>query len=189
MKQENKIFKSSLNGIALDRRERAEGDNLIRIAGYACHFGEVNGNGEIVTESSFRSFFEALHNGGQMPMLTYNHNSDLLIGGWDKFTADEKGLYAEGHINADVALVRDTILPLMESGDLNGLSTEGWYDWNTAEVTEDGAVKINDYALCAVSLVALPADFAAKVESRNALTLERNRQSEKTESNNNLLLI
>ena len=60
---------------------------------------------------------------------------------------------------------------------------------DTAEVTEDGAVKINDYALCAVSLVALPADFAAKVESRNALTLERNRQSEKTESNNNLLLI
>lgn len=82
MKQEKKIFKSSLNGIALDRRERAEGDNLIRIAGYACHFNEVNGNGEIVTENSFRSFFEALQNGGQMPMLTYNHNSDLLIGGW-----------------------------------------------------------------------------------------------------------
>lgn len=190
MKDEKKIYKSSLNGIALDRSTRSEGDNLIRIAGYAAHFGVVNGNGEIVTESSFKAFFEALQEGGQMPMLTYNHNSDLLIGGWDKITADEKGLYAEGHINADVALVRDTILPLMESGDLNGLSTEGFYDWNTASVNDDGSINIADYALLAVSLVALPADFAAKVESRNALTLERQTKSEnKTEEDNTHLFI
>lgn len=183
------IKKLSLNGIALDRKERNEGENLIRIGGYAAHFGKVNGNGEIVTEDSFRNFFEMLQEGGQMPMLTYNHNSDLLIGGWDKITADDKGLYAEGHINADVALVRDTILPLMESGDLNGLSTEGWYDWNTASVNDDGSVNIADYALTAISLVALPADFAAKVESRNALKLERETTSEEnTENENNTFL-
>lgn len=184
--------KLSLNAIKIEKKERSEGSNLIRIAGYAAHFGKANGNGEVVTEDSFKRFFDALQAGGQMPMLTYNHDSNLLIGGWDVLRADETGLYAEGHINADVAIVRDTILPLMESGDLNGLSTEGWYDWNTAEITDEGAVKINDYALIAISLVALPADFAAKVESRNAMELKRQSSSEKSDDNineNNLLLI
>lgn len=184
MKEENRIH--SLNAIKLNRAEMVEGENIMKIEGYACHFDKVNKNGEIVHESSFEKFFKDLNEGGLMPVFNYNHNNDFIVGGWDEIKSDKTGLYVKGHLNTDVAYVRDNILPLVKSGDIDGLSIEGYFNVETAKFTESG-VDIKDYQLIGISLVALPADFSARVESKNYIALKR--KEECCRSNNDLLIL
>lgn len=152
----------------------ADNADLLVVEGYGCHFNSVNGNGEIVTEESFRDFFDELKNGRQMPYFNYQHNPEAIIGGWDSIEADDKGLICRGHLNKKVALVRDTVLPLVESGDLAGLSTEGyamgWYD------EKNNVWHSEKFILLGISLVSLPADFAAEMVVRNQLRMNRERQ-------------
>ena len=150
-------------------RTDTKDENLLLVEGYGCHFNEPNGNGEIVTENSFTDFFEQLKAGGQMPYFNYQHNATDIIGGWDSVEADERGLICKGHINKRVALVRDTVLPLIESGDLAGLSTEGysmgWWD------DEKNVWHAEKFMLLGISLVSLPADFQAQMVVRNELRM------------------
>lgn len=181
--------KYTLNAIRIENSAKPTDEGLMHIEGYVCHFGKPNHNGEIVSESSFAKFFKELKNGGQMPMFNYNHDSALIIGGWDEIVSDDNGLYAKGHINTNVALVRDTIKPLMDSGDLNGLSTEGYINMETAEWDKAGNLIAKDFALTGIALVALPADFAAGIETQNRIELKReNKKDEKTFDNNALLI-
>lgn len=169
MKIEKKEWRTNALTITNARTDEKNPD-LLRVEGYGCHFNAENGNGEIVTEASFADFFDTLKNGGQMPYFNYQHMPDQIIGGWDEIVADEKGLYCRGHINKKVALVRDTVLPLIESGDLAGLSTEGysmgWYD------DERNVWHAEKFLLLGVSLVSLPADFAAQIVVKNSLLMQ-----------------
>lgn len=158
--------KHILNAFRLNKVEKQ--DNILNIEGYACHYNTRNHNYEVVTADSFTEFLNELSKDGLKPVFTYNHNSDIVIGGWDEFTSDDTGLYAKGHINTDVAFVRDNLLPLIEGGDLSHLSTEGWADGYWDEKRD--AFVCSQFMLTAISLVALPADFSAKAEiSRNEL--------------------
>ena len=158
-----------LNNIRLDRANVITDGDTIRVSGRACHFGTANHNGEIVTEESFADFFNELSNGGQMPIFNYQHDALHIIGGWDKVYSDAEGLLVEGHLTK-TAFVRDEIIPLMESGDVFSLSTEGW--GSDITVNEDNTYNVGKFLLTGISLVALPADFGANV-STNALLLER----------------
>lgn len=152
---------------------KANGDNNnLTIEGYACHWNTPNKNGEIVDANSFQYWLGELNNGGQKPMMNYNHQDGNIIGGWDSLECDNTGLYVIGHINGDVAFCRDTIIPLVKNGDLNSLSTEGWSDRNTNKITNDG-VYITNFILTAISLVGLPSDFFAKFEIKNGLIVPK----------------
>ena len=163
MDQEKMIF--SCNGLQFSENE--EKPNIIKIEGYAAHFNKANGNAEIVTKNSFKKFLDLMNEKGVKPLLTFDHQSQNIIGGWDNLEIREEGLYAVGHINADVALVRDTILPLMKSGDLNGLSTEGWSSMRENKFSDDGTMEIANFFLYAISLVGFPADYEAKANLKN----------------------
>lgn len=160
-----------LNALRLTNTHTASDNaDLLIVEGYGCHFDTVNGNDEVVTENSFADFFADLKNGGQMPYFNYQHDPTLIIGGWDSIESDGKGLFCKGHLNKRVALVRDTVLPLVESGDLAGLSTEGyamgWYD------DDKGIWHAEKFMLLGISLVSLPADFAAEMVVKNKLRME-----------------
>lgn len=163
------------------QRTASDNSDLLIVEGYGCHFNSENGNGEIVTVDSFADFFNELKNGGQMPYFNYQHMPTDIIGGWDEITADETGLYCRGHINKKVALVRDTVLPLIESGDLAGLSTEGysmgWYD------EQNNIWHAEKFLLLGISLVSLPADFAAQMVVKNKLAMERQQHKENNDMN------
>lgn len=173
----------ALNALHLERHsiDREDDDKYIHVKGYGCHFNTINKNGEMVTAESFRPFFKELEEGRHMPIFNYQHDQQKVIGCWEKITADETGLWCEGIIGRDVQLVKETIEPLMDMGALDSLSTEGWADCEL-RTDEDG----NEYLfctrfdLCGISLVALPADFDARIESENALQLQRMRKT-KTE--------
>ncbi len=161
-----------LNALKLTSTHTAsDNSDLLIVEGYGCHFNAVNGNGEVVTAESFRDFFDELKNGRQMPYFNYQHNPEAIIGGWDSIEADDKGLVCRGHLNKRVALVRDTVLPLVESGDLAGLSTEGyamgWYD------EELDVWHAERFMLLGISLVSLPADFAAEMVVKNKMQAMR----------------
>lgn len=166
-----------LNALRLTKTHTASDNaDLLIVEGYGCHFNSVNGNREVVTSESFKDFFDELKRGGQMPYFNYQHNPEQIIGGWDSIEADDKGLLCRGHLNKRVALVRDTVLPLVESGDLAGLSTEGyamgWYD-------EDANIwHAEKFMLLGISLVSLPADFAAEMVIRNRMQMQRQQQNE-----------
>lgn len=161
-----------LNALKLtNTRASKDDDNLLIVEGYGCHFNSVNGNREVVTEQSFTDFFDELKAGGQMPYFNYQHDATAIIGGWDEIKADAEGLYCVGHLNKRVALVRDTILPLVESGDLAGLSTEGyamgWYD------SQKDIWHAEKFMLLGISLVSLPADFAAQMVVKNDMRMRQ----------------
>lgn len=159
--------KHILNAYRINRSER-DGDTL-KIEGYACHFGTVNGNGEVVNKESFDGFLEALKENDLKPTFNYNHNDDKVIGGWDSIAADETGLYVKGHLTM-TAFVRDELLPLIEAGDLSHLSTEGWANGHWSE--ELNAFVCDEFLLCGIALVALPADFKAKADIHNHMNVK-----------------
>lgn len=155
-----------LNALKVNAIQQKEGH--LTIEGYACHYGEANHNYEIVTAGSFTGFLAELAESGLKPAFTFNHDSGCIIGGWDELESDSTGLLVRGHINTNVAYVRDNLLPLIESGDLSHLSTEGWAmgEWDERRQ----AYVCSEFMLTAISLVALPADFAAKMEMKNDLS-------------------
>lgn len=184
-------IRAALNALKLEKNDiqREDDDKYIHIKGYGCHFGVINKNGEMVNEESFASFFKDLEAGSLMPVLNYQHQPDKIIGCWDKITADETGLLCEGRIFRDVQLVKDTIEPLMNGGALDSLSTEGWVtDWEIIE-KEDGSMYLfaKEFVLTGISLVALPADFDARIDTENALTLERAERIKKTTPKKNFI--
>lgn len=153
-----------LNALRLERVGERSQEGLIPIEGYICHFNKPNLNGEIYDEASFAWWLSELEKGGVMPALNYNH-TDLIIGGWDRFESDSVGMKGYGHLNANSAQVRDNILPLVESGDVNRLSTEGWNDWNFIEERGEN-LYMGRFTMTAVSLVGFPpADFGAEMKT------------------------
>lgn len=145
--------------------------SLVKISGYCCHFNRANCNGEIVDKDSFVKFFETLHSNGMMPAMNFNHIPTQVIGGWDKIEAKDEGLWVEGHINTDVAFSRDTVIPLLNSGDLQGLSTEGFTEWCDVEEREDGWYLKNFNMLAIAVCSSIPADMQAKF-SVNSIAAE-----------------
>jgi len=169
----NKVF---FNSLKIDNVNTGPSDGLVMIEGYAAHFGKVNGNGEIVDEESFKSCLKMMKDGGQMPVFNYQHTPQI-IGGWDEITTNTVGLYVKGHLNCNVADVRDNIFPLVQSGDVCHLSTEGWFDWDKCEERKNG-LYIGEVFLYGISLVSLPADFEAKMNIKNSLN-EYRKESKK----------
>ena len=167
------------NGVKLERSnvDTKSSEDFIFVKGYACHFGKANLNGEIVTKDSFDAFFNVLKESSVMPSINFQHDPTEIIGGWDKLEPKDDGLWVEGRICKKVKRVQDTILPLMEAGMLNWLSTEGFVDLDSLEFNDDGTYTVKDFMLCRISLVDVPADLNATVE-HNAVTLERKNRKE-----------
>lgn len=151
----------NLNGIRFEYSAPKEGDGVQRIAGYVCRWNETNANGWNIRPGAFDKSLAAFREQGLKPRLDYEHDFSAVIGGIDSLESDDKGLRIEAHLNTGVALVRDTVLPLMQSGDLNFFSSEFIADeaeWD--EKTQ--CVIVSAATLLGVAVVSLPADAGAE---------------------------
>lgn len=165
-----------MNGIKIERAniDTTSDEKFATIKGYACHFGVANENLEIVTADSFDNFFEKLAKAGIMPGFNFMHSPDTIIGGWDKLTPDATGLFAEGRLLKESAFVRNEVLPLMEAGFCNYLSTEGFVPWDAVDWNEsDDTYTAKQFNLIRIALVDVPADLRQSELAVNAVTLER----------------
>lgn len=145
---------------------------IVRIEGRACTYNKANMNGEIVDANSFRQTLELFRAKQLKPALTYNHDNVLLLGGIDNIESRADGLYMEAHLNNDIALCKDTIIPCVKSKDINTLSTEGYIvdGYNGIREYDDGTYYVKNFLLTAVSIVPVPADPRAIFTVKNFLS-------------------
>lgn len=142
-------------------------DAFLRIEGTAAHFGTPNLNGEIVEAESFDNFFTLYDQGKLKPALNFNHDSANLIGGIDKIYIKDNALCCAAHLNKDVAFCRDTLIPMIEGGDIRSFSTEGFVNYNDIEEREDGNYFAKSFLLTAVAIVSVPADYKSEFCIKN----------------------
>lgn len=144
-----------------------EESNLIKIDGTAAHFNVPNLNGEIVDAKSFDNFF-TLYNAGKLtPAFTFNHDSNMLIGGIDRLYIEDDTLRCSAHINKDIAFCRDTLIPMVLAGDVKSYSTEGYLSYDDIEERENNTYYTSSFLLTAVSVVTVPADYKSKFTIKN----------------------
>lgn len=151
----------SLNGIRFEYSAPKDGDGVQRIAGYVCRWNETNANGWNIQPGAFDKSLAAFREQGLKPRLDYEHDFSAVIGGIDSLESDDKGLRIEAHLNTGVALVRDTVLPLMQGGDLNFFSSEFVADEAEWDEETQGVI-VSAATLVGVAVVSLPADAGAE---------------------------
>ena len=145
-------------------------DGNLTINGYCAHYDTPNLNSEIVNADSFNYFFSLYNDKKLKPALNFNH-TDTIIGGIDSIESKEDGLWMQAHLNGNVAICRDMIIPCILNGDLDSFSTEGYIYGNTdgIDFNEDGSYYVKNFLLTAVAIVATPADADAKFTVKNYL--------------------
>lgn len=151
----------NLNGIRFEYAAPKDGDGVQRIAGYVCRWNETNANGWNIQPGAFDKSLAAFREQGLKPRLDYEHDFSAVIGGIDSLESDDKGLRIEAHLNTGVALVRDTVLPLMQGGDLNFFSSE-FIDDEAEWDEKTQCVIVRAATLVGVAVVSLPADSGAE---------------------------
>ena len=161
---EQNIFFNSQNLLITNAVEE---DNMLRIEGTAAHFGEANLNNEIVDEKSFDSFFLLYREGKLTPVLNFNHDPYALIGGIDNIYTKDNALWCSAHLNKDIAICRDTLIPMVMSGDIKSYSTEGWVGFNDIVEHDDGTYYCKNFMLTGVAVVSLPADYNSEFSIKN----------------------
>lgn len=171
---ENKIF---INDLRIENS--VERDDRLDIEGFCCHFNTTNLNNEIVDAKSFDEFFQLRKEGKLSPALNYNH-TDTIIGGIDDIETFKEGLYMTAHINKNVAICKDMIIPLILSNDISGLSTEGFIKngWDGIVTNEDDSYYVKSFILTGVAVCAVPADWDARFSLSNYLNEYRQHKEE-----------
>ena len=144
-------------------------DEKLIINGSCAHFGVKNLNEEVVDANSFNEFFSLYDDGKLVPALNYNH-TDQIIGGIDSIEKKDNGLFMTAHLNKNVPLC-DMLIPNILSGDISGLSTEGFVKNGVdgVEFLDEGGYYVKDFLLTAVAVVSTPADWNAQFTVRNYL--------------------
>ena len=101
----------------------------------------------------------------------YQHDESLLIGVWRDFEVTDKELIGKLYF-VDTPFVRDTVLPQVRAGILQGSSptiSPLQDSWNSGMNCWD----IIEGVLCEVSLVGLPADLRADILEMRAKIEEK----------------
>lgn len=171
---EAKIY---LNGLNIENVKN--NTHTLDIEGTIAHYNRANLNRERVDSKSFDKFFELYNANKLRPRLNYEH-TDQVIGGVDEIVSFDDCLYMKAHLSKNVAIVRDTIIPLIESNDLTSFSTEGYVDYNDIEEFNDGTYYVKNFMLTGVSIVSCPADWEAKFSLTNAINEYINYKDEET---------
>ncbi len=141
----------------------------VDIAGIACHWGKENLNSQVVDKNSFGAFMKLYNAGKIRPVCNYEHDSAKRIGLIDKIDMQDDGMWIEAHINTRIPYVSEWLLPLIEAGDLKGLSTEGFplNGYESLMQMENGLVYVKDFILSAIAITAIPADWDAEFSIAN----------------------
>lgn len=173
-----------LNGLKIENAKNT--DNILEIEGYICHWDDANLNHERVNSQTFDKFFELYNANKLRPRLNYEH-TDQIIGGVDEIVPFDRGLYMTAHLAKNVAIVRDTIIPLIETGDLCSFSTECAVNYNDIEELQDNTYILHNAMLVGVAVVSQPADPLATFSLKNFINeykLQKQAEQEKINNSN-----
>jgi HK97 family phage prohead protease len=139
-----------------------------RFTGYASVFGGVDSYGDTIVKGAYES---TLRTHGK-PLMYLEHSwagmsngAGLLpIGKYVSIKEDDHGLVVEGELTPGMSVSAD-VGASMRHGTINGLSVGGYVKKGDYDETENGRVIRKWSHLVEVSVVAMPADSAARIES------------------------
>lgn len=140
---------------------KLEGDTG-RFSGYASVFGGIDSYGDTILKGAFET---TIKRDGK-PKMFYSHDAfcGLPIGKWISAKEDDKGLLMEGELTPGLSLSND-VRAALKHGTLDGLSIGGFVKAGDFDMLEDGRRIIKKWSkLIEVSIVAFPADSAARVD-------------------------
>lgn len=140
---------------------RAQAEGLIE--GYASVFGGIDSYGDSIAPGAFKASIAKHQSAGTSPVMLWSHKSDMPIGRWTDLAEDSRGLRAAGRLNLKTSAGRDAYEHL-RAGDLNGLSI-GYLVPQGGKSYRDGVTLLKNIDLHEVSVVAVPADAAARISA------------------------
>ena len=141
-----------------------ESDKYIESA--ILHFDVANENRWVALSGSLDAFLERLRRAKKDIPACYQHDESILIGTWKEIKI-ENGVLSGKLFYIETQFVKDTVLPLLKAGALQGASPT-ISPIKEAYNNEKGIWEIIEGALCEVSLVGLPADLKADITAYKA---------------------
>lgn len=143
----------------LEIRSQAQG----LIEGYASVWDGIDSYGDSIIKGAFSASLTRHRKAGTAPVMLWAHRPDAPIGRWLNLAEDTRGLSASGQINMKTAAGREAFEHL-NAGDLNGLSI-GYQVQAGGSEHSGGVTYLKSIDLHEVSVVAIPADSAARISS------------------------
>lgn len=140
---------------------RAQAQGLVE--GYASVFGGVDSYGDSIAPGAFSASVAQHKTKGTSPAMLWAHKPENPIGRWTTLEEDPRGLVVKGQLNLKTSAGREAFEHL-QAGDLNGLSI-GFRVPPGGSKFVNGVNLLTAIELHEVSVVALPADGAARITS------------------------
>ncbi|MFN3232930.1 MAG: HK97 family phage prohead protease [Alphaproteobacteria bacterium] len=147
--------------------ELKELDEAGAFTGYAAVFNGIDSQNDVVKRGAFTRSLAEHRTAGSMPPLLWMHDASKPIGRLLACREDAKGLFVDGKLTLGVKQA-DEAYALLREGAVTGLSI-GYKTRHSNQDKETGARVLSDVDLREVSLVALPANPAARVEQVKGL--------------------
>lgn len=130
-------------------------------SGYASVFGSVDSYGDTIVKGAFK---DTIKNRTRPPLMLFGHNPGRPIGIWTELREDDSGLLVSGEFtpnHTDAANIRAS----MKHGAVDGLSIGFRIPTGGAEDTDSGGRLISKIDLVEISVVAMPAEKNARVDT------------------------
>lgn len=145
--------------LKFDTKDAADSTDSVTFEGYASVWGRVDSYGDTVIKGAFA---QALKD--RRPMMLYGHNPGRVIGKFVSATEDDKGLLVKGMTTPGNSDACDVAASL-KFGAMSGLSIGGYTtDWET---TKQGGRLIKAFDLYEISVVAMPAEQDARIDTQS----------------------
>jgi len=140
-----------------------------KFEGYASVFGGVDAYGDTIVKGAYDY---TLRNHGKPKMYLEhswasmgNTGAGLLpIGKWEVAKEDDHGLFVAGELTPGMSVSAD-VRAALSHGTVTGLSVGGYVKKGDYDETENGRVIRRWSNLVEISVVAMPADTAARIQS------------------------
>lgn len=152
--------------------KRVGPDDLGWLSGYASTFGGAPDRaGDVVMPGAFAKSLRRAAETRRMPAMLWAHDQAEPIGRWETVREDGKGLLVEGRFNLATAGGRKAF-EHVKAGDVSGLSI-GYVVPPGGRVYDGSKALLREVDLVEVSIVAVPANDAARVTSVKSVTSPR----------------
>lgn len=126
--------------------------------GYASTFGGVDEYNDTIVAGAYKDTLAR-----RKPMMFYGHNPGRVIGKWLHLSEDAKGLHVVGELTPGNSDAQD-VYASMKHGALSGMSI-GFRVPKGGSEEKDGRRHLKKIDLIEISVVSLPADHSAQINS------------------------
>ena len=144
----------------LELRSQAEGI----VTGLAASFGGLDSYGDSIAPGAFTASLNSHALRKTQPAMLWAHASESPIGRWETMAESSRGLAVSGRLNLKTQ-GGSTAYEHLRAGDVGGLSIGYDVAANGHEMQPGGVRLLKAINLHEVSVVALPADLNARVQS------------------------